>query len=174
MHSHSHPQLLNIDATIDGMTDLVKGVVDLIGAGFRIEVDLRNPRFAIVSPFGLDAAVCFLVANGRNAMAAGGLLSVSVKTVDTIPALLGQDSRRGKFIAISVADNGSGMSADMLEEVVRTRFILTEVWSKNIVSFLNRAFRYVKQDGGELRITSTLGEGTTATIYLAEAEAPAG
>jgi signal transduction histidine kinase len=167
------PQLLNVDATIDGLTDLVKGMADPIGAGFRIEVDLRNPRFAIVSPFGLDVAVCFLLANARNATVAGGMLSLGVKSVDAIPALRGQESRRGKFVAVSVADDGPGISADTLEEVIRTRFVTTEVWSKNIVSFLNRAFRYVKQDGGELDITSTLGEGTTVTVYLAQAEAPA-
>jgi hypothetical protein len=49
LRKYKSSQLINIDAEIDGMAELMRKMVALVGAEVHIEIDLCNPRFATVS-----------------------------------------------------------------------------------------------------------------------------
>jgi CheY-like chemotaxis protein len=102
-------------------------------------------------------------------MAGEGSLSISVNTVDAIPALRGHAMHKGQFVAISVMDAGSGIAADKLEAIFEPFFTTKDV-GKGTGLGLSQALGFAKQSGGEITVTSALGEGSTFTIYLPKAE----
>jgi CheY-like chemotaxis protein len=126
-----------------------------------------------------------LAVNARDAMAGEGSLSIAVNTVDAIPALRGHASRNGRFVAVSVADTGSGIPVDRLDAIFEPFFTTKDVGKgtglglsqalvgKGTGLGLSQALGFAKQSGGEIRVTSVVGEGSAFVIYLPRAESPA-
>ena len=102
-----------------------------------------------------------------------GRLTMSVEKVRSIPALRGQASRSGDFIAISVADTGFGIAVEHLGAIFEPFFTTKEV-GKGTGLGLSQAFGFAKQSEGDIDVKSALGQGATFTIYLPQAAAPAG
>ena len=98
---------------------------------------------------------------------------MSVEKVRSIPALRGQASRSGDFIAISVADTGAGIAGEHLGAIFEPFFTTKEV-GKGTGLGLSQAFGFAKQSEGDIDVKSVLGQGATFTIYLPQAAAPAG
>ena len=89
-----------------------------------------------------------------------------------IPALRGQPARGGDFVAISVADTGTGIAPENLAAIFEPFFTTKEV-GKGTGLGLSQAFGFAKQSGGDIAVASTLGQGATFTIYLPQADAAA-
>jgi CheY-like chemotaxis protein len=111
-----------------------------------------------------ESALLNLVVNARDAMPDGGHL-----TLDTAPVELREGEvaglAPGPYVCISVTDTGTGMS----EETVRRAFepfYTTKEIGKGTGLGLSQVYGFIKQSGGEVVIQSTLGEGTSITIYL--------
>ena len=85
-------------------------------------------------------------------------MSISVDAVDAIPALRGHAGRDGQFVAVSVTDTGSGIAADKLDAIFEPFFTTKEV-GKGTGLGLSQALGFAKQSGGEIKVTSTPGEG---------------
>jgi CheY-like chemotaxis protein len=85
--------------------------------------------------------------------------------------LRAQASRSGDFVAISMADTGTGIAPDKLEAIFEPFFTTKEV-GKGTGLGLSQAFGFAKQSDGDIEVASTLGKGATFTIYLPRATAP--
>ena len=84
------------------------------------------------------------------------------------------DERRdGRFIAVAVTDTGVGIAPDQLGAIFEPFYTTKEV-GKGTGLGLSQAVGFAKQSGGEIVVASVLGEGSTFTIYLPEAETPPG
>ena len=84
----------------------------------------------------------------------------------------GTSQRRvGRFIAISVTDTGVGIAPDRLG-VIFEPFYTTKEVGKGTGLGLSQAVGFAKQSGGEIVVESVLGQGSTFTIYLPQAETP--
>ena len=92
-----------------------------------------------------------------------GLISISVEKANAIPASGTSERRDGKFIAISVADTGTGIPPDKLTSIFEPFYTTKEV-GKGTGLGLSQAVGFAKQSGGK---------GSTFTIYLPQAAAPA-
>ena len=78
-----------------------------------------------------------------------------------------------RFVAISVTDNGSGIAADQLDAIFEP-FFTTKGVGKGTGLGLSQALGFAKQSGGEIKVTSVVGKGSTFTIYLPQAESAVG
>jgi PAS domain S-box-containing protein len=161
------PQVFNVGSQVESIAQLIR---PLMSARVHIKLDLCDPEcFATADVAQFETALVNLAVNARDAMAGEGSLSISVNTVDAIPALRGHAMHKGQFVAISVMDAGSGIAADKLEAIFEPFFTTKDV-GKGTGLGLSQALGFAKQSGGEITVTSALGEGSTFTIYLPKAE----
>jgi len=161
------PQVFNVGSQVESIAQLIR---PLMSARVHIKLDLCDPEcFATADVAQFETALVNLAVNARDAMAGEGSLSIGVNTVDAIPALRGHAMHKGQFVAISVMDAGSGIAADKLEAIFEPFFTTKDV-GKGTGLGLSQALGFAKQSGGEITVTSALGEGSTFTIYLPKAE----
>jgi signal transduction histidine kinase len=104
----------------------------------------------------LDRAIANLVANARDAMPRGGMISIATAMVPT-PA--------GSAAQITVSDNGCGMSADVRRRIFEP-FFSTQPFGKGAGLGLATARGIVEQSGGVIEIESEPGRGTTVAVSL--------
>ena len=105
-------------------------------------------------------------------MPGGGRLIISTRNVDGVPSSLSGELDPGKYVAISVADTGSGMPPRVLARAFEP-FFTTKSQGKGTGLGLAQLYGFAKQSGGTARIESQEGVGTTVTLYLPRTEQPA-
>ena len=158
----------HLEARAVDLEQLVRGMLDLIGRslGPRIEVrvdmtaDLPAAR---VDPNQLEVALLNLAVNARDAMPDGGIISISARIADVEGEV--QGLAPGRYICLSVADNGIGMTPETLARAVEP-FFTTKAIGKGTGLGLSMVHGLAAQSGGQLTLESTLGKGTTATLWL--------
>src|SRR5205085_11514154 len=116
----------------------------------------------------LELAVLNLAVNARDALIpGGGTISIAAReeqAVDGLPA--------GRYVALSVSDTGIGMDADTLRHA-QEPFFTTKGVGKGTGLGLSMVKGLAEQSGGQLKLKSRPGEGTTAEIWLPACEAEA-
>jgi PAS domain S-box-containing protein len=126
-----------------------------------------EPTFAELDEAQFEAAILNLVMNARDAMPAGGNVRIrtEIAAVDAAKADALEGLRPGRYIALSVEDDGSGIPKNVLAHVFEP-FFTTKEPGKGSGLGLSQVFGFAKQSGGHVTIESALGEGTTVTLYL--------
>lgn len=115
----------------------------------------------------LELALVNLTLNARDAMTYGGTLTLALENVTLSPA--DTEARlTGDFVAIRMTDTGVGIAPDVLAKVFDP-FFTTKGANKGTGLGLSQVDGFAHQSGGTVTIESTLGEGTTVTIYLPRA-----
>src|SRR5262249_46161289 len=107
-----------------------------------------------------------LVVNARDAIAGSGrvrLVTSNVELGDKRAIALG--IAPGRYVALSVQDNGAGMPEEVLERAFEPFYTTKEV-GKGSGLGLSQVFGFVTQSGGAIELKSRPGQGTTATLYL--------
>ena len=130
-----------------------------------IEVVVPDQNCAVkVDPSELELALLNLAVNARDAMPNGGALSITAKPV-VLKGKAAEEGLSGEFVAIRLADTGSGIPAHILPHVFEPFFTTKEV-GKSTGLGLSQVYGFAKQSGGTATITSTVGRGTVITLYL--------
>ena len=118
----------------------------------------------LADPHQLENAIVNLAVNGRDAMESGGTLSI-----EAVQIVLGDGEtgslRAGEYVRISIADQGHGMDAAVLERAFEP-FFTTKPVGRGTGLGLSQVFGFVRQSGGEVTIRSAVGDGTTVSLYL--------
>lgn len=148
------------------LADVVRGVAELIerSAGGEIELRFDLPDGlppALVDANQIELALLNLVVNARDAMPGGGVLSIAVDRPKAAPEDLGP----GPWLRLSVADTGHGMDAKTLEKATEP-FFSTKELGKGTGLGLSMVHGLAVQLNGALRLTSQVGHGTTAQLWL--------
>lgn len=159
------PKPLDINTLLHGLSDFLRRslgetiTLDIIGA------DGLSPAEA--DPVQLEAAILNLAVNARDAMPAGGKLTITAEN-----SFLDEDYCRqhdelvaGPYVRIAVNDTGTGMSRDVVERVFEP-FFTTKQAGQGTGLGLSQVYGFVKQSRGHVEIDSAPGRGTTVTIYL--------
>jgi two-component system, NtrC family, sensor kinase len=146
-----------------------------LGEKIRIET-LRAPDLWItdVDPVELEASLINLAINARDAMTEGGRLTIEARN-----AVLDGDQRAsvqnlapGEYVLVSVTDEGTGMSADVLEHVFEP-FFTTKAPGLGSGLGLSQVYGFARQSAGHVAIQSHVGEGTRVSLYLPRSNATA-
>ena len=157
------PVAVDINRIITGMSDMLTRT---IGPHLEVEADLSPDLWpALADPTQLEVMILNLTINSRDAMPTGGKLRIETRNVDAVPPVLLSDLDAGEYVAISVSDDGPGMSPEVQARAFEP-FFTTKDHGKGTGLGLAQLYGFAKQSGGTVRIDSRLGEGTTVTIYL--------
>jgi len=127
----------------------------------------RNLPLVKVDPIQLENALMNLVINARDAITESGqiLIKTSRISVADSPANFPIDSPHNLYVCISVQDNGSGMSKEVLDHAFEP-FFSTKNSADGSGLGLSMVQGFIKQSGGEISIESELHQGTIVSLYL--------
>ncbi len=162
---------LDVDALIVSLEDLLRRTINE-SITLRI-VPGAQVSDAVVDANQLENALLNLAINARDAMPDGGDL-----TIETCMADLDEDDAAalpelhpGHYVVLAVSDTGTGMSEEVLEKVFEP-FYTTKPIGQGTGLGLSMVYGFARQSGGQVRIHSHPGAGTTVKIYLPASEAP--
>jgi PAS domain S-box-containing protein len=161
------PVALNINQLI---VDLGKILPRLIGEDIEIHTSLTpNLASVRVDPNQIGQLVMNLAVNARDAMPAGGTLTLETQNVylDKRYARIRPEVKPGHYVLLAVGDTGRGMT-----EQVKARLFEPFFTTKGRGTGMGLAtvFGIVKQSGGHIAAFSELGRGATFKIYLPQAD----
>jgi signal transduction histidine kinase/CheY-like chemotaxis protein len=122
----------------------------------------------MIDPSQFEDALLNLAINARDAMPDGGKLVIETAK-HAVAADRGDALAAGDYTSISVTDTGAGMDAHTLQRVFEP-FFTTKEAGKGTGLGLSMVYGFARQAGGDVRIDSTLGEGTRVTILLPDAK----
>jgi signal transduction histidine kinase len=159
------------------LSDLVCGMGELLKRALGIEVTLvcqfpKNLPPVLVDSNQLELALLNLALNARDAMPSGGRLTI--RAVDEVIGQNPVDSalKAGEYVRVGVSDTGVGM-----DEATRAKatdpFFTTKGPGKGTGLGLSMVHGLAAQSGGQLRIVSTPGVGTTVELWLPRAKTDA-
>ncbi|MEI9892083.1 MAG: ATP-binding protein [Caulobacteraceae bacterium] len=148
---------------------LIAGMADLIerSTGPDVELIVNNaPDLWLTKADAsqLESALLNLCINARDAMAPKGgalLIETSNRRFDTRSGEL----KPGQYVAIAIIDTGAGMPADVAARAFEP-FFTTKPRGEGTGLGLSMVYGFVRQSGGQVRIDSEEGQGTTVTLYL--------
>ena len=114
-----------------------------------------------------------LCVNARDAMPEGGSISIKAENifVDENYARMHLEAKPGRFVMITVADTGPGMSPEIQSRIFEP-FFTTKEMTKGTGLGLSTAMTIVKSHGGFINVYSELHKGSQFTMYLPAIDAP--
>jgi len=156
------PEAIEPTELIEGMSVLLDRT---LGDAIRVETRSEGTQWKVwADRVQLENALLNLAVNARDAMDGRGTIVISSGHV----ALDGDDAgdcAPGDYFRIAVSDTGTGMTREVMDRVFEP-FFTTKPVGKGTGLGLSQIFGFVRQSGGEVRIESTVGEGTTVTMFL--------
>ena len=158
------PRAVDANELVAGMEELVRRTV---GPGVVVQTELSAELLpCYCDPNQLENAILNLCLNGRDAMGDGGRLIIETANA-SIDAAAGaeRDMPAGEYVAVAVSDTGRGISPELLPRVFEP-FFTTKPAGKGTGLGLSMIYGFARQSGGQIRIYSEVGEGTTVRIYL--------
>jgi signal transduction histidine kinase len=159
------PAPTDLNVTVIALSNLLGST---LGRSIRIQTDLVQDLWpAMVDPSQIEAAIINLAINARDAMPDGGVLTIATRNL-TVEA--GGNFPAGDYVAVRVSDTGTGMEPDVLARVFEP-FFTTKEPGRGSGLGLSQVHGLATQSGGDVRIESRLGEGTSVTLILPRAAA---
>ena len=169
----------SLDAKPVDVNELLVSLEELLRRSVRENVNLRivpgdDVGFATVDANQLESAILNLAINARDAMPDGGQLTVESRVVDLDEtyAATHPDIGPGRYVVVSVSDTGVGMSPQVLEKVFDP-FFTTKPVGQGTGLGLSMVYGFARQSGGQVRVHSEPGIGTTVSIYLGASDVDA-
>jgi PAS domain S-box-containing protein len=156
---------VNLGALIHGMIDLLERS---LGPRIALRLDIpENLPPARVDANQLELAILNLAINSRDAMPDGGSIDIKVAECRSSGDATLQP---GGYLKVSVIDTGKGMTPEILKKAIEP-FFSSKPLGKGTGLGLSMVHGLAVQLGGALQLSSTVGEGTTATLILPVATA---
>jgi len=159
------PRPLDLNKLIGAEADFLQRTlgeaieIEAVGGGglWRVEID----------PNEFESALLNLAINARDAMSNGGKLTIEAGNtfLDQNYCRANPEVLPGQYVMISVTDNGTGMSKEVIDRAVEPFFSTKSVDAGTGLG-LSQVYGFIKQSGGHIKIYSEPGEGTTVKIYL--------
>jgi PAS domain S-box-containing protein len=166
----------SLDSKPIDINHLVLSLDDLLRRTITEQIDLQIAVGEDVPPGIADAnqlesAILNLAINARDAMPDGGKLTVETKLVELDEAYVTTrpDIKPGHYVMVAVSDTGVGMAPDLIDKVVEP-FFTTKPIGQGTGLGLSMVYGFARQSGGQVRIHSRPGEGTSVKIYLPAAQ----
>jgi CheY-like chemotaxis protein len=149
---------------IGGMDELIRRTV---GPSIEVEVVGAGGLWTtIVDPSQLESALLNLCINARDAMPEGGRITIETanKWLDD-KAAKERDLPPGQYVSLCVTDTGTGMTPDIMAQAFDP-FFTTKPIGQGTGLGLSMIHGFARQSGGQVRIYSEVGKGTTMCLYF--------
>jgi signal transduction histidine kinase len=164
-HQVLEAQVLDLNSIVSRADKFLKR---LIGPAVELVTVLADDAGAVAAdPGHLDQVIMNLAVNARDAMPAGGKLTIETGRVDLDEHhARGQiGAKPGPYVMLAVTDTGTGMSPSTLARIFEP-FFTTKAPGKGTGLGLSTVFGIVRQSGGDVSVYSVPGRGTSFKIYL--------
>jgi PAS domain S-box-containing protein len=158
------PTALDLGATVRGLEKMLRRV---IGEDITLEI-AGVDKLGVVraDPSQMEQVVMNLVVNARDAMPRGGRLAITTSNVDVAAGAAAEDGPApGRYVLLSVSDDGEGMNAETRRRLFEP-FFTTKERGKGTGLGLSTCYGIVKQSNGYIQVHSEPGRGARFEIYL--------
>jgi signal transduction histidine kinase/ActR/RegA family two-component response regulator len=158
------PKLTDLNRLVMGMEELIRRTV---GPQIALEVVTAGGLWpTLIDSSQLESALLNLCINARDAMPEGGRLTIETANKWLDHHAAGErDLPPGQYISLCVTDTGTGMASDVIQRAFEP-FFTTKPLGQGTGLGLSMVYGFVRQSGGQVRIYSELGHGTTMCLYL--------
>jgi two-component system NtrC family sensor kinase len=158
-----------LQPSVIDLAERLPEIKDMLSRSLRGDIEIRVgvPRRSCavkVDPSELELALLNLAVNARDAMPSGGTLTITAKPV-VLRGKVSEEGLAGDFVAIRVADTGSGIPADVLPRVFEPFFTTKDV-GKGTGLGLSQVYGFAHQSGGAATIASSARRGTVVSLFL--------
>ncbi len=167
-----------LQPTVVSLNDVVRGLEPLLQRTLGEDIDLVTLADPVLATCEVDVnqfeqVVMNLALNARDAMPAGGQLTIETANVDLDQQYCRNhaDAQPGQYVMVSVSDTGVGMDAHTKSRIFEP-FFTTKPPGEGTGLGLSSVYGIVKQSGGSINVYSEPGLGTTFKVYLARASQP--
>ena len=151
-----HPETLDANAHILGMIDLLDRS---LGETIEIKVELSDSTCMVnADRVQLESAILNIAVNARDAMQAGGCLTIRTGAAP-------EEWASGPAITIAMSDTGTGIQPDTLSRIFEP-FFTTKGVGHGTGLGLSQVYGFATQSGGDVKVDSIVGQGTTVTLVL--------
>jgi len=158
------PKPVALSKLAAGMDELIRRTV---GPAVNLRIEAAPELWmTLADPNQMENALLNLCINARDAMPDGGSL-----TIETDNRVLEEDEARamdlgaGPYVMLRVSDTGGGMTADVMARAFDPFFTTKPIGAGTGLG-LSMVYGFVRQSGGQARIFSEPGAGTTVCLYL--------
>lgn len=158
------PKPTDVNALVSGMAELIRRTV---GPGILVEtVGAASLWTTLIDASQLENALLNLCINARDAMPDGGRITIETanRRLDHMTAKM-LDMDEGQYLSLCVTDTGTGMTRDVMAKAFDP-FFTTKPIGQGTGLGLSMIYGFAKQSGGQVRIYSEVGQGTTVCLYL--------
>jgi CheY-like chemotaxis protein len=141
----------------------------LLGGGVALDL-LLDPGTSnvMVDPSQLEQVLVNLILNARDALPRGGRVTISTRNAADV---LDGEGGESEYVILSVIDTGTGMDPETQAHIFEPFFTTKQIGQGTGLG-LSQVFGFAKQSGGEVRVESEPGRGTSFTLYLPQVAAP--
>ncbi|MBV9833720.1 MAG: response regulator [Alphaproteobacteria bacterium] len=164
------PTDLDMNAAVSGLAGMLSRT---LGEHIEMRTNLKPDLWVTrVDPAQFESAIINLCVNARDAMPSGGSLTLETDNVTIGVEAVKAGVQPGDYVMVCVRDTGTGMPPEVLDRVLEP-FFTTKEPGKGTGLGLSMVYGFVKQSGGHLDISSTVGQGTTLKLMFPRTRAQA-
>lgn len=157
----AHLVTVDLARQIDEISTMLEGS---LRGDIALRFDIADDIWPVtLDPLQFELALLNLCINARAAMPAGGTLTLTLRNFSQ--AAHSDALAAGEYARLAVSDSGLGMEPEVLAKALDP-FFTTKPVGQGSGMGLPQAYGFARQAGGNLTIDSTIGVGTTVTLYL--------
>jgi signal transduction histidine kinase len=164
------PRSTDLNALIAGMHDLLQSA---LGTRVKMVIKARPDLWpAMVDPTQIELVILNLAINARDAIVDGGAVVIETDNVQRGSPATAADAGKDEYVVVKVIDNGKGMTPEVKAKAFEP-FFTTKGPGAGSGLGLSQVYGTASQSGGDVEIESMPGVGTTVSVFLPRAAAPA-
>ena len=157
------PEVFDVGERLQSLRDML---VTLLGPAIEIVMRLPAESCLVNADAGqFETALINMATNARDAMQGKGRIVFTVQAATNVPDTLAHLVGSHGFVSIAVGDTGVGIPAGRLGRIFEPFFTTKQVGQGTGLG-LSQVFGFARQSGGEVTVTSEVGQGSTFSLYL--------